>query len=98
MTDSKVYELFHMQSPIDGASKYFVSKYGYPPESVFTFAGWLRVGPVYRTRQAAPSDLAEGNTILLGEQWVTVGLIDGASMLTDSGELLDLPALVTVRE
>ncbi len=39
MTDSKVYELFHPQSPEPGAVKYFVSKYGYQPESVFTMAG-----------------------------------------------------------
>lgn len=98
MTDSKVYELFPAQYPTDKAGEYFMGKYGYPPDTTFCYLGWLRAGPVYRTRLIEQGDIAEGQVILVNGAWVTVELIDGGQVLTDSGELLDLPALVTARE
>jgi hypothetical protein len=97
MVDSTVYEFFSADSPHDKAMAYFGRKYGYQPERLFEHHNWLFAGPVYRTKAIEREALREGAIILLSGQWQTIGLIDGASMLTDSGEYLDLPELVTVR-
>ena len=85
----------------------FTSLFGYTPEGYTAqnlntnprYNAWylVKIGPIYPVRTIPASEVIPGNWILAGECWHYVADKDSSTVLTDTDNLITLPALVTIR-